>query len=118
MTNSDFSTPEMNAVWSPQSQVRRMLEFEAALAHALARAGVIPSAAADEIGAACQYEWDDAVDDLYSAAVEAGTPAIPLMEMLTESCRSRREALSTGELPVRIPWIRRWFSRCRMESIC
>jgi 3-carboxy-cis,cis-muconate cycloisomerase len=79
-----FSIPEMAALWSPQSQVRRMLEFEAALARALARAGVIPAAAADDITVACHDDWDDAVDILFSLAAQAGTPAIPLVEMLTE----------------------------------
>ena len=85
MTNYlPFSIPEMVAVWSFQSQVRRMLEFEAALARALARAGLIPGESADEIGAACHDDWKDAVDILYSSAAQAGTPAIPLVEMLTE----------------------------------
>jgi 3-carboxy-cis,cis-muconate cycloisomerase len=79
-----FSTPEMTAVWSPQSHVRRMLEFEAALARALARAGVIPPTAAEEIAAECLADWDEAVDILYTSAVGAGTLAIPLVEMLTE----------------------------------
>jgi 3-carboxy-cis,cis-muconate cycloisomerase len=84
VTNPAFSIPEMATVWSPESQARRMLEFEAALARAEARAGVIPSDAADEIGMVCREDWNDAVEILYSAAAEAGTPAIPLVEMLTE----------------------------------
>ncbi len=62
-----------------------MLAFEAALAHAEARAGVIPTAAADEIEAACRgpLEWLD-IDALFAAANIAGTPAIPLIEMLNE----------------------------------
>jgi 3-carboxy-cis,cis-muconate cycloisomerase len=75
----------MEHIWSPQSLVRRMLAFEAALAHAEARAGVIPAAAAAEIEAACRgsLEWLD-IDALFAAARGAGTPVIPLIEMLNE----------------------------------
>ncbi len=37
-----FSTPTMSAVFSPEAHVRGMLAFEAALASAEARAGIIP----------------------------------------------------------------------------
>jgi 3-carboxy-cis,cis-muconate cycloisomerase len=62
-----------------------MLAFEAALARAEARDGVIPPAAAAAIEAACQssLEWLD-VGALFAAAIAAGTPAIPLIEMLNE----------------------------------
>jgi len=38
-----YSTPAMLALFSGEGHVRRMLDFEAALARAEARAGVIPS---------------------------------------------------------------------------
>ncbi len=60
-----------------------MLRFEAALARAEARAGVIPAAAADAIGAACQVERFD-VAALYREAALAGTLAIPLVRKLAE----------------------------------
>jgi len=80
-----FGIPEMTQVWSPQSLVRRMLAFEAALARAEARAGIIPASAADQIEAVCRgpLEWLD-IDALFAAARGAGTPAIPLIEMLNE----------------------------------
>ena len=59
-----------------------MLAFEAALAHAEARAGVIPQEAAHEIAANCKVEFFD-IAALYHEAVSAGTPAIPLVHMLT-----------------------------------
>ena len=59
-----------------------MLAFEAALARASARAGVIPGSAAEEIAGCCRVELFD-VDRLYREAVPAGTLGIPLVRMLT-----------------------------------
>jgi 3-carboxy-cis,cis-muconate cycloisomerase len=59
-----------------------MLAFEAALAHAQARAGMIPQEAASAISASCRVELFD-VAALYREAAVAGTPAIPLVRMLT-----------------------------------
>src|SRR5262245_42953746 len=78
-----FTTPEMAAVFSAEAHVRQLLAFEAALARASARASVIPQAAADAIAASCRVELFD-VPALYREAVPAGTPAIPLVRMLTE----------------------------------
>ena len=58
------STPEMDAIFSREAHVRNMLHFEAALARAEARAGVIPADAAEAIAAACYVERFD-IDDLY-----------------------------------------------------
>ncbi len=77
-----FSTPEMSAAFSPEAHVRGMLAFEAALARAEARAGVIPQEAASIIAAGCRVELFD-VTALYREAALAGTPAIPLVRMLT-----------------------------------
>jgi 3-carboxy-cis,cis-muconate cycloisomerase len=62
-----------------------MLAFEAALARSEAIAGVIPADAAEAIEVACRgpLEWLD-IDALFAAAHDAGTPAIPLIEMLNE----------------------------------
>lgn len=76
-----FSTPGMSAVFSPQAHVRGMLAFEAALARAEARAGIIPQEAATAIAASCKEELFD-VAALYREAALAGTPAIPLVRML------------------------------------
>src|SRR6266699_6056818 len=77
-----FSTPTMSAAFSPQAHVREMLTFEAALARAEARAGIIPQEAATVIAANCRVELFD-VTALYREAAVAGTPAIPLVRMLT-----------------------------------
>ena len=77
-----FSTPTMSAAFSPEAHVRGMLAFEAALASAEASAGIIPQEAARVIAASCREELFD-VAALYHEAATAGTPAIPLVRMLT-----------------------------------
>jgi 3-carboxy-cis,cis-muconate cycloisomerase len=78
-----FSTPAMAAVWSGEARVQRMLDFEAALARAEARTGVIPAEAAEPIGRVCSVGLYD-VAAIYRETGPAGTPAIPLVRMLTE----------------------------------
>src|SRR5437764_1022209 len=77
-----FSTDEMAEAFSLEAHVRGMLVFEAALALAEARAGVIPQDAANIIAGSCRVELFD-VAALYHEAEVAGTPAIPLVRMLT-----------------------------------
>src|SRR5215471_14336573 len=76
-----ISTAGMSAIFSPEAHVREMLAFEAALARAEARAGIIPQDAATVIAANCKVELFD-VADVYREAALAGTPAIPLVRML------------------------------------
>ncbi len=73
----------MSAVFAPRSHVTQMLRFESALARALARAGIVPYEAAERIAECCDVDRYD-VDAIYTAAATAGTPAIPLVRMLTE----------------------------------
>lgn len=77
-----FSTPRMSSIFSPEAHVQAMLTFEAALAHAQVQASIIPHEAAISISASCKVELFDVVT-LYHEAVTAGTPAIPLVRMLT-----------------------------------
>ena len=77
-----FSTPQMSAVFSSETHVQSMLAFEAALARAEARAGIIPQEAANSISASCRVELFD-VAAIYREAASAGTPAIPLVRLLT-----------------------------------
>jgi 3-carboxy-cis,cis-muconate cycloisomerase len=81
-SDSLFSTSQMSTVFSSEAHVRNMLLFEAALARAEARAGIIPQEAARPITAACKIDLFD-VPALYREAAQAGTPAIPLVRMLT-----------------------------------
>ncbi|HEY0753105.1 MAG TPA: 3-carboxy-cis,cis-muconate cycloisomerase [Ktedonobacteraceae bacterium] len=73
----------MSAIFAPEAQVQSLLIFEAALARAEARAGVIPVEAAEAIANGCRVELFD-VATLYQEAATAGTPVIPLVRMLTE----------------------------------
>jgi len=77
-----FSTQEMSAIFSSEAHVQGILAFEAALARAEARAGIIPQEAAAVIAASCRIELFD-VAALYREAAIAGTPAIPLVRILT-----------------------------------
>ena len=76
----------MRAVFSPEQTLRHMLAFEAALALAEARTGVIPQAAAEVIARCCRVELLDS-QRLTNDAVEAGNMAIPLVKQLTGNVR-------------------------------
>jgi 3-carboxy-cis,cis-muconate cycloisomerase len=80
------TTPELAALFSDESLLQAMLDFEAALARAESQSGVIPTEAADAIAAAAKAGTFDlaAVAD---AALRAGTPAIPLVKVLTDRVR-------------------------------
>jgi len=80
------TTPAMAALFSDESVLQAMLEFEAALARAEARTGVIPADAAEAISATAKPEKFD-VSALADAAFRAGTPAIPLVKALTDQVR-------------------------------
>jgi 3-carboxy-cis,cis-muconate cycloisomerase len=77
-----FSADEMADAFSLKAHIRGMLAFEAALALAEARAGIIPQDAANIIAGSCRVDLFD-VEALYREAEIAGTPAIPLVRMLT-----------------------------------
>lgn len=80
--DSLFRFEDVEKVLSSRACVQGMLDFEAALAHAEARAGVIPSPAATAIAAKCKAELFD-VAALSKAAKLAGNAAIPLIKELT-----------------------------------
>ncbi len=82
LTSRMFSNAAMQQVFSPDNTVQRMLDFEAALAHALAAEDVIPAAAVGPIKAACVASRIDQ-KALAAAARHAGNLAIPLVKQLT-----------------------------------
>ncbi len=86
LIDSVGTTPAMAELFSDESVLRAMLDFESALARAEARTGVIPKNAADLITALAKPASFDAAA-LSSAAFRAGTPAIPLVNALTEQVR-------------------------------
>ena len=77
-----FRSEEVEKIFSSRACLQAMLEFEAALARAEARAGVIPSSAATAIAAKCKAESFD-IAALAKAAKLAGNLAIPLVKALT-----------------------------------
>jgi 3-carboxy-cis,cis-muconate cycloisomerase len=77
-----FGSPAMLDVFSDSARVRRMLDFEAALARAEARCGVIPENAAWKIAAKCKAELID-FNALALATADSVNPAIPLVKQLT-----------------------------------
>ncbi len=92
------STDAMERIFSDRTRVQRMLDFEAALAVAEARHGVIPVAAVAPIGSACNA---DSIDffALAEAAAAAGNLAIPLVKQLTA-----RIAASDAEAARYVHW--------------
>lgn len=77
-----FSTDRMLDIFGDRGRLQGMLDFEAALARAEARTGVITSAAAQAIGSQCRAELFD-LDTLARGARVAGNPAIPMVKELT-----------------------------------
>jgi 3-carboxy-cis,cis-muconate cycloisomerase len=77
-----FTTDAMRAIFSDQRRLQAMLDFEAALARALARAGIAPSAAPPAIASQCRAELFS-TEALGSEAALAGNLAIPLVKHLT-----------------------------------
>ena len=72
----------MGEVFSDAARLQRMLDFEAALARAEARCGVIPAAAAQAIASKCKSDLIDA-NALATAAAVSLNAAIPLVKQLT-----------------------------------
>ena len=85
------ATEALSQVFSDEGVLQSMLDFEAALARAEARVGLIPSDAAAAITDAAVAEGFD-IAELVRQSLRAGTPAIPLVRMLTERVRARDAA--------------------------
>ncbi|VVP74190.1 3-carboxy-cis,cis-muconate cycloisomerase [Pseudomonas fluorescens] len=76
-----FTARDMREVFCDQGRVQAMLDFEAALARAEARVGLIPQSAVAPIEAACQAGHFDFAA-LGDAIATAGNSAIPLVKAL------------------------------------
>ncbi|MGA8557613.1 MAG: 3-carboxy-cis,cis-muconate cycloisomerase [Candidatus Acidiferrales bacterium] len=79
-----FTTEAAREIFSDRRRLQGMLDFETALARALARTGVAPSHSAAPIEAQCNAELF-ALDHLAQEAALAGNLAIPLVKALTEA---------------------------------
>lgn len=82
-----FTAHGMREVFCDQGRVQAMLDFEAALARAEARVGLIPSSAVAPIAAACEAGLYD-FTALGEAIATAGNSAIPLVKALGKQIAS------------------------------
>src|SRR5436190_20866977 len=80
------TTEQLAEIFSDQSVLRAMLQFEVSLAQAEARIGVIPKSAAKAIASAAQPAAFD-IAKLARNAFRAGTSVIPLVKALIEIVR-------------------------------
>jgi 3-carboxy-cis,cis-muconate cycloisomerase len=87
LVESLAATEALSRIFSDASVLQAMLDFEAALARAEARCGVIPRPAAERIVAAAKADGFD-IAELTRLSLRAGTPAIPLVKMLTAQVRA------------------------------
>lgn len=77
-----FTTEEMRSIFSDQRRIQAMLDFEAALAKALALVGVIPQTSAAAIESKCDTNLFS-METLAQEAALAGNLAIPMVKQLT-----------------------------------
>jgi 3-carboxy-cis,cis-muconate cycloisomerase len=78
-----FHYDALDHIYSDGECVQSMLIFEAALARAEARAGILTEPVARAIGAKCRVEHFD-IAELKRMAASAGNAAIPIIKQLTE----------------------------------
>jgi 3-carboxy-cis,cis-muconate cycloisomerase len=85
-----FRYEAIDRIFSDQQYIQHLLEFEAALARAEAKAGVIPAPDAPIIAAACQAEQFN-IEELAAQAALSGNVVIPLVKKLTELVASQNK---------------------------
>ncbi|KAF9456014.1 L-Aspartase-like protein [Collybia nuda] len=76
-----FSTAESSAIWSDKSRTTYYLRFEAALAIAQARLGIIPEKAAQVIVEKCRYDLID-MGELERETQRIGYPVLPVVKQI------------------------------------
>ena len=81
-----FSTEAMRRVFSDENRIQKYLDFEAALACAQARLGIIPREACDEILRHCKVEQYD-IAKLKQQTERIGYPVLPVVQQLVALCR-------------------------------
>lgn len=102
-----FSTAGLTAVYTPEATVAAMLEFEAALALALADVGIAPREEAEELAAACRKGVTDP-ETVLESTWEDGTPVIALRDRITDAVgtsgqwfhfgATTQDAVDTGQM--------------------
>jgi 3-carboxy-cis,cis-muconate cycloisomerase len=78
-----FRYEAIDLIFADRQYLQALLDFEAALARAETKAGVIPAADAQIIAAACHAD-QFSVEELAEQAAHSGNVAIPLIKKLTE----------------------------------
>jgi 3-carboxy-cis,cis-muconate cycloisomerase len=91
-----FTTDAMGEIFSDRRRLQAMFDFEAALARALARAGIAPAASVQPIVAQCTADHFS-LDVLAREAALAGNLAIPLVKALTAAV-AKSDAKAAGFL--------------------
>ena len=86
-----FHGPAMGAVFTDRAHLQGMLDFEAALARAEAKTGVIPAAAVAPITAQCDAALYD-LGAIAEGAARSGNTAIPLVKVLTAMVAAQDKA--------------------------
>src|SRR5271163_3986161 len=81
-----FSTEAMRRVFSDENRVQKYLDFEAALALAQARLGIIPQEAGEEICRHCNVAEIDFAK-LKVQTERIGYPVLPVVQQLVALCR-------------------------------
>jgi 3-carboxy-cis,cis-muconate cycloisomerase len=81
-----FSTEAMRSVFSDENRVQKYLDFEAALARAQGRLGIIPKEAAEEICRHCHAAEIDFAK-LKTQTERIGYPVLPVVQQLVALCR-------------------------------
>jgi len=82
-----FSTEAMRRVFSDENRIQKYLDFEAALARAQARLGIIPNEAAEEICRHCNVAAIDFAK-LKAQTERIGYPVLPVVQQLVAACRN------------------------------
>lgn len=88
LIDSLAATERLTEIFSDRSVLGAMLDFESALARAEARLSIIPVHAAAAITEAALPDGFD-MQELVRGGLRAGTPAIPLVRMLTEKVHAQ-----------------------------
>jgi 3-carboxy-cis,cis-muconate cycloisomerase len=81
-----FSTEAMRKIFSDGNRVQKYLDFEAALARAQARLGIIPQEATEEICRHCNLSEIN-FDKLKTQTERIGYPVLPVVQQLVALCR-------------------------------
>src|SRR5512142_1932352 len=81
-----FTTEAMRRVFSDENRVQKYLDFEAALARAQAKLGIIPKEAAAEIVRHCSADKID-MAKLKEATERIGYPVLPVVQQLVKLCK-------------------------------